>query len=164
MSGRDQRQQDLEDEDVGQREEAHGAAVGDGAAMFEDGLQDAEGPAEALAGEAVGVDGGLGEGERLVFVDDGVALLEQVHGEVGVFGDGVGVVAAAGLDGAVRQAPMAPGTTMTTSKRSRARRSKFWLVMYSRACQRVQRLTRLPTLALPATAPMWGWRSGRRGW
>ena len=28
-----------------------------------------------------------------------VALLEQVHGQVGVFGDGVGVVAAAGLDG-----------------------------------------------------------------
>ncbi len=38
---------------------------------------------------------------------------------------------------------------MTTWKRSSARRSKFWLVMYSRACQRVQRLTRLPTLALP---------------
>src|ERR1700753_528519 len=51
---------------------------------------------------------------------------------------------------------MAPGTTMTTSNRSKARRSKFWLVMYSRACQRVHRLTRLPTLALPATAPMGG--------
>ena len=51
---------------------------------------------------------------------------------------------------------MAPGTTMTTSKRSSARRSKFWLVMYSSACQRVHRLTRLPTLALPATAPIVG--------
>ena len=49
---------------------------------------------------------------------------------------------------------MAPGTTVTTWKRSSARRSKFWLVMYSRACQRVHRLTRLPTLALPATAPI----------
>ncbi len=67
--------------------------------VFEDGLQDAEGPAEALAHEAVHVDGGLGEGERLVLVDDGVALLEEVHGEVGVFGDGVGVVASAGVDG-----------------------------------------------------------------
>ena len=38
----------------------------------------------------------------------------------------------------------------------KARRSKFWLVMYSSACQRVQRLTRLPTLALPATAPTLG--------
>ena len=96
---REERQQDLEDEDVGQGEEAHGAVLGDGAAVLEDGLQDAEGPAEALAHEAVHVDRGLGEGEGLVLVDDGVALLEEVHGEVGVFGDGVGVVAAAGLDG-----------------------------------------------------------------
>ena len=59
----DQRQKDLEDDDVGQGEETHGAVLGDGAAVFEDGLQDAEGPAEALAHEAVGVDGGLGEGE-----------------------------------------------------------------------------------------------------
>ena len=51
---------------------------------------------------------------------------------------------------------MAPGTTVTTSKRSKARRSKFWLVMYSSACQRVHRFTRLPTLALPATAPILG--------
>ena len=43
-------------EDVGQREEAHGAAVADGALVLEDGLQDAEGPAEALTDEAVGVD------------------------------------------------------------------------------------------------------------
>ena len=39
-----------------------------------------------------------------------------------------------------------------------ARRSKFWLVMYSSACQRVHRLTRLPTLALPATAPTLGFK------
>ena len=45
---------------------------------------------------------------------------------------------------------------MTTSNRSSARRSKFWLVMYSSACQRVHRFTRLPTLALPATAPICG--------
>ena len=87
----DQWQQDLKDEDVRQREEAHGAAVANGAAMLPDGLQDAEAPTEALAFEAVRVDGRLGEGERRVFVDDLVALFEQVHGEVGVFGDGVGV-------------------------------------------------------------------------
>ena len=97
---REQRQEDLEDEDVGQREEAHGAVAGDGSAVLEDGLQDSEAPAEALAHEAVGVDGGLGEGEGLVFVDDGVALLKDGHGEVGVLGDGVGVVAAGGFDGA----------------------------------------------------------------
>ena len=123
--------------------------------VFEDGLQGAEGPAEALAHEAVCVDGGLSEGERAIFVDDFVSLLEHVHGEVGVFSDGVDGIAAAALRTAsVRHAPMAPGTTVTTLKRSSARRSKFWLVMYSRACQRVHRLTRLPTLALPATAPI----------
>ena len=54
---REEGQQDLEDEDVGQGEEAHGAVVGDGATVLEDGLQNAEGPAEALAHEAVDVDG-----------------------------------------------------------------------------------------------------------
>ena len=34
-----------------------------------------------------------------------------------------------------------------------ARRSRFWLVTYSTACHRVIKFTRLPTLALPATAP-----------
>ena len=51
---------------------------------------------------------------------------------------------------------MAPGTTLTAFKVFSARRSKFWLVMYSSACQRVHRLTRLPTLALPAMAPTRG--------
>ena len=57
-----------------------------------------------------------------------------------------------------RHAPIAPGTTLTAPMVFKARRSKFWLVMYSRACQRVQRLMRLPTLALPATAPTFGFR------
>ena len=105
---RDERKQDLEDEDVGQREEAHGAAVANGGFVLVEGLQDAEGPAEALTREAVGVDGGFGEGEGLVLVDDGVALLEKRHGEVGVFGDGVGVVAANGLYGG--GAPCADGS------------------------------------------------------
>jgi hypothetical protein len=39
------------------------------------------------------------------------------------------------------------------SKRASARRSRFCAVTYSTACQRVTRLMRLPTLALPATAP-----------
>src|SRR5262244_2234131 len=36
-----------------------------------------------------------------------------------------------------RQAPSAPGTTVMQLSRSKARFSMFWLVMYSRACQRV---------------------------
>ena len=67
--GRDQRQQHLEDENVGQREEAHGLVADEGRAMLPDGLQGAEGPAEALAHQALGVDGRLGEGQRAVFVD-----------------------------------------------------------------------------------------------
>ena len=96
---RDEGQKNLEDQNVGQGEEAHGAAVADGELVFVERLEDAEGPAEALAHEAVGVDGGFREGEGLVFVDDGVTLFEEVHGEVGVFGNGVGVVAVAILDG-----------------------------------------------------------------
>jgi hypothetical protein len=37
--GRDQRQQHLEDENVGQREEAHGLVADEGGAMLPDGLQ-----------------------------------------------------------------------------------------------------------------------------
>ena len=54
----------------------------------------------------------------------------------------------------LRQAPTAPGTTVMQSKAPNARRSRFCAVMYSSACQRVSRLMRLPTLALPATAPI----------
>ena len=53
----DERQKNLEDEDVGQSEQAHGAALADGSLVFIDGLQDAEGPAESLAHQAVGVAG-----------------------------------------------------------------------------------------------------------
>ena len=102
-----ERQQDLEDEDVGEGEEAHGDAIADGGLVLEDGLEDAEAPAKALTGEAVGGVGGLGEGEGLVLVDDGVTLFEEIHGEVGVFGDGIGGVATAGADGG--GAPSADG-------------------------------------------------------
>jgi hypothetical protein len=47
---------------------------------------------------------------------------------------------------------MAPGTTVMQPSAASARRSRFWLVTYSSACQRVIMLMRLPTLALPATA------------
>ena len=59
-----------------------------------------------------------------------------------------------------RHAPIAPGTTVMQLSSAKARRSVFWLVMYSMACQRVTRLIRLPTLALPATAPTVGSASG----
>ena len=95
MKWGDQRQQHLEDDDVGQREEAHRAVTLEGLLVLEDRLQRSEGPAEALTHEAVGIDGRLGEGERLIFVNDLVSLLEQVHGEVGIFRNGIDGVAAA---------------------------------------------------------------------
>ena len=55
-----------------------------------------------------------------------------------------------------RHAPTAPGTTVIALSRASARRSRFCAVIYSSACQRVTRLTRLPTFALPATAPSRG--------
>ncbi len=64
-----------------------------------------------------------------------------------------------------RQALSAPGTTGMQLSRSKARFSRFWLVMYSSACQRVSQRLRLPTLTLPATAPMRGsakWRTSLR--
>ena len=54
------------------------------------------------------VDGRFSEGQRAVFVVDFEALFEQVHGEVGVFGDGVERIAAGGFDG--RGAPCADGS------------------------------------------------------
>ena len=45
---------------------------------------------------------------------------------------------------------------MTAFNSASARRSMFWLVMYSIDCQRVTRLLRLPTFTLPATAPTLG--------
>ena len=50
---RDQRQKHLEDEDVGQREQAHRLVADEGGAMFPDRLQSAKGPAEALPHEAL---------------------------------------------------------------------------------------------------------------
>ena len=49
---RDQGQQDLEDQDIGQGKQAHGAVPADGASAFEDRLEDTEGPAEALPDQA----------------------------------------------------------------------------------------------------------------
>ena len=76
--------------------------------MLPDRLQNAEGPAEALAHQSLGVDGGFGEGQRAVLVDHLEAQFKQRHGQVGVLGDGVDRVAAGGLDGAC--APCADGS------------------------------------------------------
>ena len=77
-------------------------------------------------------------------------------GEILVLGQRVGGIAAQLLQRRRRQAPTAPGTTVSVSSADSARRSRFCAMIYSSACQRVTMLTRLPTLALPATAPILG--------
>src|SRR5208283_4604475 len=84
--GRDQGQKHLEDEDVGQGEDTHGLIADEGEAVLPDGLQYSKRPAKALEHEALNVDGSLSEGQGAVFIVDVVALFEEVHGEVGVFG------------------------------------------------------------------------------
>ena len=105
--GRDQRQQDLKDEDVGERDQTESAFAGENIAMLPDGLKNSERPAEALTHEGIGTGGGLGEGERHVFVFDAVAVAQEGHGEIGVLGDGIDVIAAGLADGG--DAPGADG-------------------------------------------------------
>src|ERR1035438_10015955 len=92
--GRDQRQKNLEDQDVGESDPAEDAFARDYVAMLPDGLKNSEGPAEALAHERIGAGGGFGEGESAVFVFDAMAVAQEGHGEIGVFGHGVDMVAA----------------------------------------------------------------------
>ena len=69
----------------------------EGHAMLPDCLQNSEGPAEALPHEPARIDGGLSKSERAIFVDHLVVLLQQIHGQVGIFGDGVDRIAAGGF-------------------------------------------------------------------
>ena len=63
-------------------------------AMFVNRLQNAERPAETLAHQAICVGRRLGIGERHVFVLDAISAAQQRHGEVGILGDGIDVIAA----------------------------------------------------------------------
>ena len=67
--------------------------------MLPGSLQDSERPAEALAHESVGRGRSFGICQRSIFVLDLVAGLQQSHGQVGVFSDGVVVVTAGGANG-----------------------------------------------------------------
>ena len=86
-----------------------------------------------------------------------VALHLDADGEVLVLGQRVGRKAAHRLQHAIcaTRRPR-PGTTVSVPSAASARRSRFCATMYSSACQRVIMLMRLPTLALPATAPISG--------
>src|SRR6266436_4683236 len=87
--GRDQREQNLKDENVGKCDESQSAFACEDAAMLKNGLQNSERPAEALPHERVGICRSLSESERHIFIFHAVAVAQQRHGEIGVFGNGV---------------------------------------------------------------------------
>ncbi len=64
-----------------------------------------------------------------------------------------------------RKAPTAPGMVGMQPSTSYMRRSRLKPITYSMCCQAPMRVSRLPTLALPATAPTFGspkgWTSSR---
>ena len=62
-------------------------------------LHDAEGPAEALPHQAVRGAGRLGIGQGAVLVIYPIARLQKRHGEIGVLGDGIRLVATGGAHG-----------------------------------------------------------------
>src|ERR1035438_3886813 len=68
-----QRQQNLEDYNVGQRHPTQCALASEHSAMFINGLQDAKGPAETLAHQAVRVGRSFGISECHVFIFDAIA-------------------------------------------------------------------------------------------
>jgi len=129
-------------------------------AMFPDRLQGAEGPAEALAHEAAGVDGRLSISQGAVFVVDFPARFEQAHGEVGVFSHGVERVSAGCFYG--RGAPCADGAGNHGDDMKEVKGAALEVLAGDvfQSLPAVQRLTRLPTLALPAMAPMPDLQSG----
>src|ERR1700688_189365 len=62
--------------------------------MFEDGLENSEGPAESLPHQSIGGGRSLGKGEGHVFIFDAIAVTQKSHGQIGVFGYGVDMIAA----------------------------------------------------------------------
>jgi len=89
--GRDERQQNLKQENVGQSDPAERAVTraADGVAMFPDGLQSAESPAEALANQTLDRVGDFGVADGVFVVENFPAVAANGEGEVGVFRDSV---------------------------------------------------------------------------
>ena len=90
---RHQRQQNLENPNIWQRNPPQRTFAGHDAAMLVDRLQDPEGPAETLSHQAIRIRRRLGISECHVFVLDAISSAQQGHRQVGIFGDGIDVVA-----------------------------------------------------------------------
>src|SRR3984957_17367277 len=103
-----QRQQNLENKNVGKRYESQRPLARENSPMLVHRLQNAERPAKSLAHQSVGIGRRFSEGERHVFVFDAIAEAKQGHGEVGVFRDGIDVIASGLAHGG--NAPRADGS------------------------------------------------------
>src|SRR5487761_462597 len=99
--GGDERQQNLEQKNVGQRYPAESAVAraADGVAMLPDGLQGAERPAETLANQGFDRVGDFGVTDGVFVIENFPAVAANGEGEVSVFGDGVSRKAAARAHG-----------------------------------------------------------------
>ena len=88
---RDERQQDLEQKNVGNRHPTERAVArpADGVAVLPDGLQRAECPAKALANQGFDGFGDFGAADGVFVIDDFPAVASDREGEVGVFRHGV---------------------------------------------------------------------------
>ena len=91
---RHQRQQNLEDHDVGQRHPSQRSLARKHSAMLVHGLQNSERPAKTLAHQAIRIGRRLGVGQRHVFVFDAITAAQQRHRQIGIFRDRIDVVAA----------------------------------------------------------------------
>ena len=111
---------------------------------FQKACKRAKGPAEALADQRVDGFRRFGPADGVFVVENVPAVAANGDGQVGVFRHGIALrirPAAQRLRCARRS--RAPGTTGMQFSRSKARFSRFWLVMYSSACQRVSQRLRL---------------------
>ena len=91
---RHQRQQDLKDQNVRQREEPHRPIRPRRRAMLEHRLQNPERPAEPLPHQAACICRSLSECQRTIVVDHPVAIFQQAHRQIGVLGHCVHWIAA----------------------------------------------------------------------
>ncbi len=99
--GGNQRESDLEDENVGQGDPTECAMLQpeQSTAVLPEGLQGAKGPTETLSNEGLWSDGGFGPGDGIFVIGDAPAEAANGDGEIGVFGDGVRRDATGGFDG-----------------------------------------------------------------
>ena len=95
---RDQGKQNLEDQNVRQRDQSQRALARKNSLVFEDRLQNSEGPAKALAHERIRARRSFGKSERLIFVLHSVPVAQQRHRQIGILGNRVHMVASGFAD------------------------------------------------------------------